>query len=128
MSHADPKVQSAMKKVAEKALGLEAERLLPQRLETLAQKYNCTYASVTTRKLTSRWGSCDSRKQITLSIYLMQLSWELIDYVIIHELAHTTHQHHQADFWEEVERMLPSWKTLRKELKSKPTDVFATNF
>lgn len=124
----DPAVQQAIRRVCERALALEAENLLPQRLESIARTHNLTYRSLTTRKLKSRWGSCDERNNITLNTYLIQLPWHLIDYVIVHELAHTLHKHHQASFWEEVDRMLPDWKALRKELKTKPTDIIPTNF
>lgn len=122
----DTVVQAAARKVAEKALAKEADTLLPQRLHDLATKHRTRYKSVSTRKLKSRWGSCDSRGNIVLNIYLMQLDWHLIDYVIVHELAHLSHQHHQAAFWAEVERMMPDWKERRKELKSRRTDVLPT--
>ena len=125
---ADPDVQQTTKKACERALQKEAANLLPQRLEMLASKHSIDYSSCSVKKLRSRWGSCDSRKNITLNIYLSQLPWELIDYVILHELAHTYHQHHQADFWQYLETLLPEWKALRKELKSKPTDIMPTAY
>ncbi len=125
-SISDAYVQSKARKAAERALKKEAEALLPQRLATLASKHNIQYKSVITKKLRSRWGSCDNHKSITLNIYLMQLDWRLIDYVLLHELTHTYHQHHQPNFWKYLETICPSAKALRKELKTYPTSVFAT--
>ncbi|MFT4532401.1 MAG: putative metal-dependent hydrolase [Candidatus Saccharimonadales bacterium] len=120
--------QHKIQSTAERALKKEAESLLPQRLEFLANKYDIEYGQVSVKKLKSRWGSCDSRKNIVLNIYLMQLDWSLIDYVIVHELAHTHHQHHQKPFWDFLETMLPDYKQRKKLIKDKPTNIVGTNY
>ncbi len=109
-------VQDAAASASLKALRKEAETLLPQRLRTLSDQTGLGYASVSVRQLKSRWGSCDNHKEITLSIFLMQLPWHLIDYVLVHELTHTKVMRHGAPFWEELERHLPGAKQLRKEM------------
>ena len=109
-------VQAAATKAAEEALRTEAEQLLPQRLETLAQKHGFKYKGVKVRKLSSRWGSCSSEGLISLSFYLMQLPWDLIDYVLVHELLHTRHMHHGPKFWAAYEQILPGAKKLRKQI------------
>lgn len=113
-----PQAQKAAKQAAIKALRKEAENLLPQRLSALAAHYGFTYASVSVRQLKTRWGSCDVRRHITLNIFLMQLPWELIDYVLVHELAHTEELNHSAAFWEIVGQCLPTHKQLRKQLRA----------
>lgn len=128
LSEEDAEVQDKTLKACEKALKQQAEILLPQRLEFLSNKHDISYKSINVKKFKSRWGSCDSKKNIILNIYLMQIDWNLIDYVILHELTHTLHQHHQQDFWDELAKILPNYKELRKELKTHPTNVFATNF
>ena len=122
----DSKVQSAVRKAAERALKKEAETLLPQRLQTLSNLHGINYKSCSVKKLKSRWGSCDSRKNIVFNIYLIQLEWRLIDYVILHELTHTIHQHHRPEFWGYLENILPDYKLRRKELKQMPTDILPT--
>src|SRR5213075_157516 len=79
-------VQAKAQKAAERALKVEAENLLPQRLKILAERHNFSYKDVKIRKLTSRWGSCSNAKNIRLSYYLIQLPWPMIDYVLLHEL------------------------------------------
>ncbi len=115
-------------KICEKALKKEADNLLPQRLEYLSNKFDIPYKSIKCKKMKSRWGSCDNSKNIVLNIYLMQLDWSLIDYVIHHELTHTIHHNHQAVFWDSLGSRLPEFKTLRKELKTNQTAIFTTKF
>lgn len=110
-------IQAAAHDVAKRAARAEAEQLLPQRLKTLADKYGFAYNGLSVRHLKSRWGSCSSKHDITLNYYLMQLPWELIDYVLVHELAHTRHLNHSAAFWVVVEDCLPDYKSRRQQLK-----------
>lgn len=111
-----PAVQNAARSASLRALRKEAEILLPQRLHMLSQKTGLTYTSVDVKHLKRRWGSCSSSKEITLNIFLMQLPWHLIDYVLLHELAHTRVMRHGAPFWQELEKHVPRAKALRKEI------------
>ena len=120
--------QTIIKKACDKALLIEAEKLLPQRLKTLSDKHNIPYKNYHVKKLKSRWGACDNHNNITLNTYLIQLDWALIDYVICHELSHTIHLHHQPSFWKQVKELYPDYKYAKKQLKTKPTDIFATQF
>lgn len=120
--------QKKIKQACDKALLKEASNLLPQRLEVLSKKYDIPYKSCKVKKLKSRWGSCDTNNDIILNSYLIQLSWPLIDYVILHELTHTQHRHHQPDFWQALEAVLPDYKQRRKEIKQKATEISATTF
>jgi len=113
-----PAVQEKAKAASEKALKQEAETLLPVRLQELAQKHSYTFKSVKIKKLTSRWGSCSSHKEITLSYYLMQLPWRLIDYVLVHELVHTKNMNHGGGFWQDFTDALPNVRQLQKEIRT----------
>ena len=117
-------VQAAATKAAIRCLRAEADKLLPQRLDTLALHYGFTYKSIHVRQLKTRWGSCDAQQHITLNIYLMQLPWHLIDYVLIHELAHTEKLNHSPEFWQIVGNCSTAFKALRKELKTYRPQVF----
>jgi predicted metal-dependent hydrolase len=112
-----PDVQQAAHDVAKRATRAEAEKLLPQRLGELSRQHSLPFSSVGIRHLKSRWGSCSSKHDIILNYYLMQLPWELIDYVLIHELIHTRHLNHSGEFWQAVEAILPDYKQRRKSLK-----------
>lgn len=110
-------LQKKITQAAKKTLVSEAEAVLPEQVKTLAEAHGYRYASVRIKTLTSRWGSCDTRGHITLNAYLMQLPWHLINYVILHELAHTVHHNHSAHFWLELESKLPETSELKKEIK-----------
>jgi predicted metal-dependent hydrolase len=112
----DDQVQQAAHRASLRALRKEAQALLPQRLQTLATQHGFSYRSVGVKPLKSRWGSCTSDQAITFNIFLMQLPWHLIDYVILHELTHTRIMQHGAPFWAELEKHLPQAKALRKQM------------
>jgi len=112
----DSDVQIAAQKASVRALRKESQRLLPQRLEHLAKQHEFTYGNVSIKQMKSRWGSCDQYKNIVLNLYLMQLPWELIDYVLLHELTHTKVLHHGPIFWKAMERVLPDAKQRRKSM------------
>ncbi len=116
MTVVSPEVQQVARTASIRALRAQAERLLPQRLASLAAIHGFTYRSVTIKQLKSRWGSCDQQQNIVLNLYLMQLSWEHIDYVLLHELTHTKILRHGPAFWAAMESVLPHSKSLRKAL------------
>lgn len=111
-------VQSKAHSASIRALKKEAERLLPERLQALADNHGFSYASVGVKQLKSRWGSCSSSQEITLNLFLMQLPWYLIDYVLLHELTHTKHMEHGPSFWRELEKHLPNARSLRAEINT----------
>jgi len=116
-------IQSKLKKGSERALLHESKQLLLPRLQDIATENGLEYKSAKAKKLKSRWGSCDSNNNISLNIYLLQLPWHLIDYVIVHELAHTLQKNHSSKFWDEVGLIIPNHKQLRKEIKEYDTNV-----
>lgn len=113
----DDEVQAVAKSAAIRALKKESARLLGPRLAMLAERHEVEYASVAYKQLKRRWGSCDSKKRIVLNCFLVELPWELIDYVIIHELAHTQHMDHSEAFWKLCQHMMPGAFDRRRELK-----------
>lgn len=113
----DETVQSVARKAAIRALKQQAEHFLPKRLHDIAEAEGYDYSGCRLKQMTGRWGSCDQKKHITLNIFLMELPTELIDYVILHELAHTRALHHGPDFWKEFEAHLPDAKARRKLMK-----------
>ncbi len=110
-------VQTEAIKASTRALRAEANDQLPALISSIAENFGYHYKSVSIKKMHSRWGSCSANGEIALSIWLMQLPENLINYVLCHELAHINNHNHQAKFWSEVEAMVPDYKVLRKLLK-----------
>jgi len=97
----------------------KALEYLPDRLQILAGMHGFTYGSIKISKSKSRWGSCSSKKNVGLSLFLMKLPLHLIDYVILHELCHTVEMNHSPKFWELLEKVcMGKAKALRKELRT----------
>ncbi len=114
----DPDVQQRAVTAAARALKREAEQLLPPRLRALSEKHGLGYKSVSVKSLKRRWGSCDSQKNIVFNLYLMDLSWEYIDYVICHELTHTVHMNHGPEFWKLLTQLNPRARDISRQLRN----------
>lgn len=84
---------------------------LTQRVHILANRVGTRPMNVLVQDLGYRWGSCTRRGTILFNWRLLQLPVKLIDYVIVHELAHLSISHHGSQFWKMVERALPDWKS-----------------
>ena len=65
----------------------------------------------------NRWGSCSSTNRISFNYHLVKLSTSLIEYVVIHELAHITFQNHSKDFWKFVKIHLPDYKVKEEKIR-----------
>lgn len=65
----------------------------------------------------NRWGSCSSTNRISFNYHLIKLSSSLIEYVVIHELAHILHQNHSKDFWKLVHKHLPDYKVKEEKIR-----------
>jgi predicted metal-dependent hydrolase len=114
----DESVQKRARVASIRALRQEAEHLLPGRLRRLAQEHGFDFRSVQVKQLKSRWGSCSSEQDITLNLFLMQLPWHLIDYVLLHELTHTRVMQHGQPFWDVLEEHLPNARARRQEINT----------
>jgi predicted metal-dependent hydrolase len=74
-------------------------------------------AMVRISKARTRWGSCSSNGNIALNWRLAMAPPEILDYIIVHELAHLKHPNHSRAFWAEVGRILPDYKARKQWLK-----------
>lgn len=69
------------------------------------------------RKARTRWGSCSSEDRVSFSYYLMKLPLSLVEYVVVHELAHIRHKNHSSDFWSLVEKYLVDYKQKQEKIR-----------
>lgn len=110
--------QSAVRRLLEAWYRERAAELLQARLGPLAADLEVHYTSITVRGQRSRWGSCSSRGTISLNWRLVLLPSRLVDYVLVHELAHLREMNHSPAFWRMVERKVPDYRDRRRELES----------
>lgn len=120
-AHADfttDRVQTLVKNAVMRAMRKKAEEYLPPLVQYWSSLFDLPYNKVTISKARSRWGSCSSKRDISLSFYLMLLPAHLMDYVILHELAHTREMNHGPKFWELLNQLTEGKAlALRKELR-----------
>lgn len=121
----DEGLQDWLKKVILEALRRNAKIILPPRLYRLAKEYKIGYERVRINTSRGRWGSCSQKKSINLSAYLILLPEHLIDYVLLHELAHIDHMDHSEQFWSRLDELTKNRaQALNTELKQYKTSLF----
>ncbi len=86
-------------------------------VEKYSQYMNLQPNKIGYRHTKTRWGSCSSKNNISLNTRLMMLPTPLIEYIVIHELAHIKHKNHSKIFWNLVEMYEPDWKSKRGEIR-----------
>ena len=94
-----------------------AQGPIHESLRVFAPRMGVTYGRVTVRCQKSRWGSCSSSGNLNFNCLLALAPREVLDYVVVHELAHRKHMDHSAAFWQEVERVLPDYRIRRDWLR-----------
>ena len=98
----------------------EMERIkekIAGRVVHYARLMGVTFGRITIRNQKTRWGSCSSRGNLNFNYQLYYLPDELLDYVVVHELAHRRHMNHSREFWKEVEQWYPGYQEARRKLK-----------
>lgn len=100
-----------------------AQRHLTPQFSRLSQALDLPYAQLTWRAAKTRWGSCGANGAIMLNTNLLFLPENLVRAVMVHELCHTRHLNHSADFWALVGTFDPDYRLHRKALRSAHADV-----
>lgn len=102
-----------------------AVTLLKERTYHLAARHNLKYSKVTVRSQKSKWGSCSHDNNISLNWRLIMTPPSVIEYLICHELAHTVHHNHSAEFWRLVQRICPDYMISEQWLKDHERELMA---
>ncbi|EMH34639.1 hypothetical protein HMPREF1425_01151 [Helicobacter pylori GAM71Ai] len=92
---------------------------LERKLPLIAQKMQTSYTHFSIRNNAKVLGSCSYHNRLSFALLLVCAQKEAIDYVIIHELAHTIHKNHSQNFWRCVESFCPNYRVLRDHLKQR---------
>ena len=108
-------LQTALGKILNAELEARTQKLAPT-LEARIGKHAAAYRF---RRMTSRWGSCNTKTaSITLNTVLAELDPVYLEYVMCHELCHLWEANHGSDFYAHLEAACPEWRRLRAELNA----------
>ncbi|MCA9370007.1 MAG: M48 family metallopeptidase [Pseudomonadales bacterium] len=105
------------KKQLQRFLKHTASAYITPKTKELAENMNASYTRIVFKDLSSRWGSCSSKGNLNFNWRLVHLPPPIIDYVIVHELAHLTHMNHSPSFWRLVREYCPGYKSRVRDLK-----------
>ena len=94
-----------------------ARKIFPERVTYFAERMGVTYNRITIREQKTRWGSCSSAGNLNFNWKLVLMPPELLDYVVVHELAHRKEMNHSPRFWAVVQKELPDYRERREKLK-----------
>ncbi len=97
--------QDYIKYILTQLLRKEANLYIPKKTMEYANKHQLKVTNIKINSAKTRWGSCSAINSINFSLFLMQLPYELIDYVILHELSHTIHKNHGFLFYDLLNKL-----------------------
>jgi predicted metal-dependent hydrolase len=91
--------------------------IIGSRVKYFAEREGLSYHSIKITKATRRWGSCSHKAGLCFSWRLIMAPLEVVDSVVVHELAHLLQKNHSKKFWAEVEKIMPNYKEYRLWLR-----------
>ncbi len=105
------------RKVFENWYRAYAMKIINDRVEYFSRQHGFRYEKIRITSARTRWGSCSSRGTLSFTWRLVMAPLEIVDYVVIHELAHIRIKNHSPIFWAEVARLMPAYKQSKDWLK-----------
>lgn len=114
---ADPKDKASVVAELVQRLKVEAQIFLLPLVASYSHFHGFSYTTANVRGQKSRWGSCSSSGTLSLNYKLLFINRRLVDYVILHELAHTVHLNHSVAFWKLLCSLNVNARLLDRELK-----------
>ena len=114
---------SRLNLVLEQWYRMQAAKLIKERADKLSARLGLTYNRIIIRGQKTRWGSCSHKGNLSFNWKLIMAPEPVIDYVIIHELAHLKEMNHTKRFWELVGEHCPRWREHKKWLKDHQTEL-----
>lgn len=117
LEYADEDNSEQIKKMVARMYQMIAEQEVESALEKWRKITRLAPEEYKIKKLKRAWGNCSSTKKITINSDLMMYSRKAIEYVVLHEICHLKYMNHSKDFWAMVEKYMPEYKEVEKELK-----------
>ncbi|TGL41568.1 M48 family metallopeptidase [Leptospira perdikensis] len=114
-----PNIDSEKSRIRKGKLALKElllEKIIPI-VDTTSRALNTKVTKLSIKTMRSLWGSCNSKNQISLNLSLVHCPASIIEYIVLHEIAHTIEHNHSSKFWAIVESQNPNYKVAEKWLK-----------
>jgi predicted metal-dependent hydrolase len=107
-----------VKKHIERYFTEQAQQLILPKVDQYSAITQLTPKNIKIRQYRARWGSCNSRGELSFNYLLMMLPKQVIDYVVVHELCHLRYLNHSTDFWQLVAQYFPDYSNAKQWIKS----------
>ena len=117
LAAAEQKAANRLTEAERKAAVKRAAQMLAEKTAHFAKEMGVTYGRITIREQKTRWGSCSSAGNLNYNWKLVLMPPVVLDYVVVHELAHRREMNHSAAFWKVVATWIPDYKKYRKWLR-----------
>lgn len=95
----------------------EAQKLIEEKISSFNETYGFSYNKIFVRNQKTRWGSCSQKGNLSFNYKIVFLPVKLANYIVVHELCHLREFNHSSKFWKLVEKTIPDYKKLRKEVR-----------
>jgi predicted metal-dependent hydrolase len=120
-----PRLRLDPRDVSETDARRAARELVTMLAEDEAQELDVTYNRIEIRDQRTRWGSCSTRGTLSFNWRLVLAPYDVLDYVVVHELCHLVEPNHSRRFWKLVERRRPDWRAQRDWLDRNGPELLA---
>lgn len=87
------------------------------RIKLYSSRMECYPSKIVVKEQQSRWGSCTKNKTININWKILMAPMRIVDYVVVHELAHIEYPDHSNAFWRKVESILPDYEERKEWLR-----------
>lgn len=115
--HAEDKKQSEIREGILRWYLEQGIGVITEKVNIYSEKLDVTYGRIELKKVSSIWGSCSARNNLSFNRKLVMAPHEIVDYVVIHEVCHMLQRNHSSRFWSLVAKLDPNYRTHRKWLR-----------
>lgn len=109
--------QTAVQMILEKFYRAQTIHIVRERMPYWSEITGLSVEGLKFRKMKRQWGNCNHKNIITINAKASMLNPDQLDYLLVHEICHIRHKNHSRDFWKLVEKYIPNFRKLDREIK-----------